>query len=151
MAILIHGTTRKRAEKIMVEGPDPDFREMKTISDVSATIAQIILQPSCGVVGLVEDLLAVCHNDRLQLVWQDGRCQISSAAGGWEDRIELPIRKSVFRAILARVATLCIEQGANSVSPYGGEADLLIGQPPEFVHVAFVNTATEQKFSAEAV
>lgn len=27
MAILTHGTTRKRAEKILLEGPDPDFRE----------------------------------------------------------------------------------------------------------------------------
>jgi len=27
MAILLHGTTRKRAEMIAAEGPDPDFRE----------------------------------------------------------------------------------------------------------------------------
>ena len=27
MAILVHGTTRQRAKKMLVEGPDPDFRE----------------------------------------------------------------------------------------------------------------------------
>lgn len=33
MAILIHGTTRKRAEKIVSEGPNPDFREPLPHSD----------------------------------------------------------------------------------------------------------------------
>ena len=36
MAILIHGTTRKRAEKILREGPDPDFREPRPHSDEPA-------------------------------------------------------------------------------------------------------------------
>lgn len=27
MAILLHGTTRRRAEQIVLHGPDPDFRE----------------------------------------------------------------------------------------------------------------------------
>ena len=36
MAILIHGTTRRRTEKIVSEGPDPDFREPLSDSSVLA-------------------------------------------------------------------------------------------------------------------
>src|SRR5208282_6197046 len=117
---------------------------MSTTSTVSKTIWQIILQPSRGVAGVVDDLLMMCRKDNLQLEWQDGRCHLGSLVGDWEDWIDVPVRKSVFRAILARVATLCNEQRPDSVSLYGGQADLSVGEPPAVMGVAFVNTPAEQ-------
>ncbi len=46
---------------------------------------------------------------------------------GLEVVLTWSVGKSVFRAILARVATLCNEQSANSVSPYGGQGELVVG------------------------
>ena len=118
---------------------------MSTTSTFSTTIQQIILNPSQGIVGLVDDLLAACCGHRIQLVWQDGQCRLISSDGDWEDAIDLPIRRSVFRAILARVATLCNIQRADSVSPYGGTADLAVSRTPAgMLKVTIVNTPTEQ-------
>jgi hypothetical protein len=118
---------------------------MSTATTFSTTIQQIILKPSQGVVGLVDDLLAACNEYCIELAWQNGHCRLSSSSGEWEETVDLPIRKSVFRAILARVATLCNMQHPNSVSPYGGTADLTVGQPPKgLMRVALVNTSAEQ-------
>jgi hypothetical protein len=117
---------------------------MSTTSTFSTTIQQIILNPSRGVVGLVDDLLGACCGHNIQLAWQDGQCRLSSSDGEWEDTIDLPIRRSVFRAILARVATLCNIQLADSVSPYGGTADLTVGYTPTgMLTVTIVNTPAE--------
>lgn len=118
---------------------------MNTTSTISTTILQIIMQPSGGIVGVVNDLLDVCRRHDLQLAWQDGRCYIRSTVGDWEEWIDVPVRKSIFRAILARIATLCNEQRENSVSPYGGRAELSGGEPPATTCVTFVNTPSEQK------
>ncbi|HUY35359.1 MAG TPA: hypothetical protein VMV69_21625 [Pirellulales bacterium] len=60
--------------------------------------------------------------------------------------IELPLRKSVFRAMLARMAVLCNERTPNSVSPYGGRGELTFGVNPTVVfRVIFANTGAEQK------
>ena len=68
-----------------------------------------------------------------------------SSAGGWEELIDIPLRKSVFRAVLARVAVLCNELRPDSVTPYGGQGELRGGAnlQAEF-SVKFVNTAEEQ-------
>jgi hypothetical protein len=116
-------------------------------STISSTILQIILQPSGGIKGLVDELLAACRNDRVELQWHDGRCEIRSLDASWSDEVEAPVRNSVFRAVLARVAALCNERNPGSVSPYGGEAEFPFGEPPESVRVAFVNTAAKQSLS----
>jgi hypothetical protein len=95
---------------------------------------------------LVEDLLAVCLEHGLQLDWQADRCRVRPPGGDWEELMGVPLRKSVFRAILARVAALCNEQAPHSVSPYGGQGELSVGASPTAVfHVAFVNTPEAQK------
>jgi hypothetical protein len=59
---------------------------------------------------------------------------------------EVPLARSVFRAILARVAVLCNERSPNSVSPYGGQGELLAGSnPAKLFRATFVNTADEQR------
>jgi hypothetical protein len=63
-----------------------------------------------------------------------------------QESIEVPLPRSVFRAILARIAALCGERMPNPVSPYGGEGELAIGtNPPTVFQVAFSNTPDEQR------
>ena len=60
--------------------------------------------------------------------------------------------KSVFRAALARIATLCNERNPNSVSPYGGAGELTVDAgPPLVIRVQFVNTPDEQSLELAAV
>jgi hypothetical protein len=97
---------------------------------------------------LVDDLVAACSENNIQLLWRDGRCRISSCGDEWEETIDLPVRRSVFRAILARVATLCNIQQPASVSPYGGTADLAGSESAAgLLSATFVNTPAEQMLS----
>jgi hypothetical protein len=89
-----------------------------------------------GVVGVVDELLAL-GNLSLQLDWKDGVCHVGS--------VQVPLPKSVFRAVLARLAVLCNEYKAESVSPYGGTGEIAVGtDPPEVFRVSFTNTPAEQ-------
>ena len=61
--------------------------------------------------------------------------------GGSAGRIEVPLQKSVLRAVLARVAVLCNERKPNSVSPYGGQGEMSVdADPATAIRVTFVNT-----------
>ena len=105
-----------------------------------------ILQPANGVVGVVGDVLALCKEHGLNLDWQAEKCRVFSVDGYQEEVIDLPLRKSVFRAILARVATLCSEQVPESFSPYSGHGDLTVGSDStKTIRVAWVNTLAEQR------
>jgi hypothetical protein len=94
---------------------------MNTALPCAEMLRRILVHPTRDVVGLVDDLLTVCREHGLRLDWQDGRCRVRSAGGDWEELPDVPLRKSAFRAILARIAVLCNEQMANSVSLYGGQ------------------------------
>ena len=98
------------------------------------------------VVGLVDELLGLCREHGLQLDWQANKCRVSRHGAGPQEAIEIPLPKSVFRAVLARIAVLCNERTPNSDSPYGGEGELSIGtNPPTVFRVAFTNTPGEQR------
>ncbi|OWK38014.1 hypothetical protein [Fimbriiglobus ruber] len=98
-----------------------------------------------GVVGLVDDLLAACRDNKVRLDFQDGYCRITSLSSGGRDAIEIPLQKSVFRAILARVAALCNERVPNSVTPYRGVGELVaLTDPPATFRVSFINNPDEQ-------
>jgi hypothetical protein len=99
-----------------------------------------------GVVGLVDGLLDLCREQGLRLDWRADRCRVHPLGGRPEGSTEIPLSKSVFRAILARIAALCNERVPGSVSPYGGEGELAVGtDPPTVLRVAFTNTPGEQK------
>jgi hypothetical protein len=99
-----------------------------------------------GVVGLVDDLLGLCREQGLQLDWQADRCRVHPLGARPQESTEIPLSKSVFRAILARIAALCNERVPDSVSPYGGEGELSVGtSPPTIFRVAFTNTPGEQR------
>jgi hypothetical protein len=109
-------------------------------------------RPTDGVVGLVDDLLRLCQERGLQLDWQADCCRVRSLTSGAEEVIDLPLRTSVFRATLARLAALCNERAPNSVSPYGGKGELTIGANPATVfRVEFTNTPAEQRLELTPV
>lgn len=119
---------------------------MNTTKQLSESLQDAFERPTRGVVGLVDDLLRMCPAQGIQLDWQAERCRLRSVANGSEEVLTWPVPKSVFRAILARVATLCNERSANSVSPYGGQGELVVDDDPSAVlKAAFTNTTEEQK------
>jgi hypothetical protein len=98
-----------------------------------------------GVVGLVDNLLGLCRDQQLRFNFQDSHCYVRPLGVDAKDSIEVPLQKSVFRAVLARVAALCNERSPNSVTPYRGEGELAVcSNPPAAFHVAFTNTPSEQ-------
>jgi hypothetical protein len=112
----------------------------------STELRGILMHPTRGVIGLVDDLLKVCQAHRLQLDWQADRYRLRPFMGEWEEIGDVSLRKSVLRAILARVAALCNERTPNSVSPYGGSGEVSVGGSPRAIcKVTFTNTLVEQK------
>jgi hypothetical protein len=112
---------------------------------VQETLRDAVNNPTRGVVGLVDDLLKVCQEHALQVDWRADLWRVRPLAGGPDELIDQPPRKSVFRAVLARVAALCNERRPNSVSPYGGHGTLSIGPDDATVfQVSFANTPDEQ-------
>src|SRR5438876_349343 len=103
---------------------------MNTASSWSGTLRGILTQPKRGVVGLVDDLLALCREHRLELDWKTDRCRVYSRAGDWHELTDVVLRKSVFRAILARIAVLCNNSPASTTSPYGGQGEITVGRNP---------------------
>jgi hypothetical protein len=119
---------------------------MSRISDSTDAFRRVLRSPTRGVTGLVDDLLALCRDHGLQIDWQADRCRLRSSGGDWEELTDAPLRKSAFRAILARVAVLCNERLPNSVSPYGGQGELSVSAAPAATfRVKFANTAAEQR------
>lgn len=105
-----------------------------------------------GVVGLVDDLLSLCRVHQLLMSFRDGRCSVRRLGPDAHDALEVPLPKSVFRAVLARIAALCNERAPSSVTPYRGEGGLVVptpaapnGAPPSTCSVSFTNTPSEQQ------
>jgi hypothetical protein len=123
-----------------------------TTSPLTEVFRGVIEQPAHGVVGLVDDLLRLCQERGVQLDWQADCCRLRPLAGGSEEVIENPLRKSLFRAVLARVAAVCNERAPNPVSPYGGQAELTVGaNPATTIRVNFTNTPGEQRLELTPV
>ncbi len=114
-------------------------------TDVSEMILRVFERPTRGVIGVVEDLLAACPKDGLRLEWQADQCLVFLTENGQDLSFPVSIRKSILRTILARVAALCNERTANSVSPYGGQGTFSLGTRANTFRVEMVNTTVEQK------
>ena len=125
---------------------------MKTLSPLSEQLQRAFEPTGRGDVGLVDELLELCREQGLQLDWRDQQCRIRSLDAEPQETVEVPLPKSVFRAILARAAVLCNECTPNSVSPYGGEGELAIGaNSPTIFRVVFTNTPDEQRLEIRRV
>jgi hypothetical protein len=113
---------------------------MSTTTNLSEIFRGILTRPTRGVVGLVDEVLTVCQEQGLALEWEPGSFRVHSQLG-WEELTGVRLRKSVFRAILARIASLCNECSPDS-APYGGQGRFSIGAAA--FKVKFVNTGEEQ-------
>jgi hypothetical protein len=105
-----------------------------------------------GVVGLVDDLLGLCRVHQLRMDFQDSHCYVRPLGTDVQDSLDVPLPKSVFRAVLARVAALCNEHHPGSVTPYRGEGEVVVPDPvsescvpPSTCYVAFTNTPSDQR------
>jgi hypothetical protein len=98
-----------------------------------------------AVLGLVDDLLELGREQPLSLTFRDGTCFVTPV-GDASNAVEVPLPKSVFRAVLARVAALCNEQRPNSVSLSGGTGEVRVGTDSRTtLRVAFTNTPGDQR------
>jgi hypothetical protein len=113
---------------------------------ITDLVRATLLRPTGGIVGLVENLLTLCGAHGLQLDWQPDRYLLRSPGKDWEELVDVRLRKSVFRAVLARFAVLCNETKPGSVSPFGGQGELRGGADSTVeIGVHFVNTPDEQR------
>lgn len=108
-----------------------------------AVIDEMLLHPTGGIVGLVNDLLLLCEKHHLEIDWQPKCYRIRSGNGPWEEISTRPYRPAIFRDMMARLAVLCNEQPPNDVSFYGGQGRFSTQSNAVF-HVNFVNTPAEQ-------
>lgn len=123
---------------------------MKTTSKTAEAIREVIEHPRNGVVGIVDELLRLCPEQGLRLDWQADGCRIHCRTGVSEETIDVPLRKSVFRAMLARIAALCNERIPNSVSPYGGIGELTTTDASEAViRVSFTNSSGNKSWRCD--
>lgn len=119
---------------------------MSQPSPLSQRLQQAFGPNARGVVGIVDELLALCREQPLRLEWHNGGCRVRRPGSAAQEAVDVSLPKSVFRAVLARIAALCNEQTPDSVSPYAGAAGLSAGTtPPTVFHAAFTNTPAEQR------
>ncbi|MBY0230740.1 MAG: hypothetical protein K2W96_15745 [Gemmataceae bacterium] len=96
-----------------------------------------------GLGGLFDHLVRLLVEEDGGVEFREGRCVLRLDRGGSE---ELPLTKGTFRMVLARAAALCEEHAPGSVSPYGGEGRLRLGEA--IYRVSFTNTTGEQRLRA---
>jgi len=119
---------------------------MKTATALADALAKAFDPPASGFVGVVDNLLQLCRGGDLVLAWRSNACHVRIRQGTVEETLDLPLRKAVLRAMLARIAALCNQRQPGSVSPYGGRGEIHLGTDPQQAVIAahFVNTAAQQ-------
>jgi hypothetical protein len=125
---------------------------MKNPQLIMEHLEYFLADPDRGVLGLVDEFLAAARQQDIRLGWQAGCFYVIFLEGGSWRRIELPLRKSVVRAALARIAALCNERSPGSVSPYGGQGEVAIdADPSRVIRATFVNTPETQSLELASV
>ncbi len=121
------------------------IRTTDQISEVLRGIRRVIR--TTKIVALGNDhLVEFCGERGLRVDCQADHWRFHSEDGEWEELSNFKIGKSVFRAILARLATLCNECVPDGVSPYGGKCDLSFRDRARTICVTFVNSSEAQRF-----
>ena len=96
-----------------------------------------------GILDLLDDILRLCAECRIQFSGGRGSVTETPLTGAEPRSFPFPFRNSLFRAIMARFAVLCSEDGTEHVSPYGGTGSFTDPRWPHVrFHVEFVNTKT---------
>ncbi len=95
-----------------------------------------------GIVGVTDHLLHGCGGGAI-VEHHEGRCLCRPIEGG--EAAEVPLPKSSFRLVLARVAAMCHESSPEYGTPYEGSGVVKTrGEPAGTFQVSFVNTPDEQ-------
>lgn len=115
---------------------------MSTASPITTVVREAIEAPGRDVVRLVDDLLALCREHGLTVNCRPDLCRVGSADEEWEEVVEQPFRRAVFRAVLARLAAISNEQQPGSVTPYQGRGTITRGDAT--IELSFANTPDEQ-------
>lgn len=103
-----------------------------------------LVRPNRSIIQIVDQLLSISLDHLLQIDWRDNILRVRQREGDWK-QLELPIRKSIFRAILARLATLANESTPTSVSLYGGRSNVSVqGHPDLLIHFSCSNLTGDQ-------
>lgn len=123
---------------------------MIPVSPFSERLQTVFSPTERGVIGLVDDLMGLSREHGLRLEFQDNCCTARPLESDTREVIDVPLPKSVFRAVVARVAALCNECAPDSVTPYSGDAKLTVGtNPPSTFQVSFMNTPAEQRLEVQ--
>jgi len=124
---------------------------MNQTETVADQIHRAFIPTSQGVIGVVDALLELCREQSLRFDWIEDVCRVY-LPGVPPENVDVTLQKSVFRAILARIAALCNQHASNSASPYGGEGELILeGDSPVRIHVKFKNSSEEQRLELAKV
>lgn len=119
---------------------------MSAVSEYQGRIGKVFAPNPRGVVGIVDELLNMVCEQGCSLDWKRGRCCIKALHAPGTATAEICMQKSIFRALLARIAALANERSPNSVSPYGGEGEVAVLSGSEMLlHVAFENRSGRQQ------
>lgn len=125
---------------------------MNTTLTLSDRVRTALRPTGTGVIGVVDQLLGLCREHALHLKWDEDQCRVRQLTSDPAESVDVPMRKSFFRAILARVAALCNERVPNSVSPYGGVGELTSNsEQPTHFRAVFTNTLDEQRLEVRRV
>jgi len=111
----------------------------------------LLLQPTRSIIEIVDRLLSISLEHHLQIDWRENTLRVHQGDGDWE-QLKVSIRKSIFRAILARLATLANESTPNSVSLYEGRGKVSVSDHPDLlIHFSFSNSLGDQWLELAAV
>jgi hypothetical protein len=129
--------------KASTDVPDPETRQLLQGPPV---LWQNLTPKGAGILDLVDDMLARCIDSQVRLVWVGETVTEFPLSGGEPAQFKIKLRKSIFRAILARMAALCDIANSGSVSPYHGRGEFVDQRTPQtrFL-VDFMNTPDEQR------
>lgn len=136
--ILLHGIAKREVkERIMIRSSC--FRD---------NINSLFHSQEFGIVTLVDELIELSLDHGLRIRLLNGHCLAEQLMTTDKDLVEIPLPKSAFRAVLARIATICNDQHPQSVTPYRGQVKIdwrSQSGSTTVCQLEFVNTATEQQ------
>src|SRR5262249_26367896 len=129
-------------------------RSMIAATPLSELLRRILLHPTGGIAGLVDDLLAACLKLGLQLDCHPDRWRGRSFGRDWGEVEGGSLRQAGLPAYLRpppRPAGHDTNHPPNPLSPYGGQGDLSAGPDLGAVfRVVCVNPAADQQFQLAA-
>ena len=105
------------------------------------------------VVKFTHELMQLCTKHELRLRLEPSQCVVESIGGKESiDVIENPMRRSQFRAVLARIVAICSECSNRIMTPYGGDWEISYGgDQNRRIRVSVQNTPNAQFVELEAL